>query len=137
MPDPVRACDVQIRVRYAEVDAMGVVHHARYFVYFEIGRTELLRRNGVCYADMERDGLLYVVARAQCRFRAAARYDDLLTLTTRTERLSFVRVDHSYELRRGAELLAEAQTTLALVDREGQPTRLPDELYARLTGREV
>lgn len=127
-------CDIDVRVRYAEVDAMGVLHHSRYFVYFEMGRTELLRHSGVTYADMERAGLFYVVTRLECRFRAPARYDDLLTLTTRATRLSYVRVDHEYVLRRGDRLLAEAQSTLALVDRGGQPTRLPEELYDRLSG---
>lgn len=131
---PVDQCDVEIRVRYAEVDAMGYLHHANYFVYFEIGRTELLRRNGVCYADMEPMGLFYVVAKVECRFRAPARYDDVLTLTTRTVRLSYVRVDHQYALKRADQVLAEANSTLALVGRDGKPTGLPDDLYAKLKG---
>ena len=130
---PINACQIDIRVRYAEVDAMGYLHHARYLVYFEIGRTELLRINGIHYADMERRGLFYVVARAECRFRAPAHYDDLLTLTTQTERLSYVRVDHCYELCHGDTILAQAHTTLALVNQQGTPTRLPDDLYRLLT----
>lgn len=130
---PVESCDVEIRVRYAETDAMGYLHHARYLVYFEIGRTELLRANGLRYADMEQMGLFYVVAKLECRYRAPARYDDVLTLTTRTQRLSLVRVDHTYQLRRGDTILAEAASTLALVGRDGRPTPLPDELYALLT----
>jgi acyl-CoA thioester hydrolase len=113
---------------------MGVLHHARYFVYFEIGRTELLRACGIRYRDLEAQGLFYVVARLDCRFKYPARYDDLLTLTTTTERLSPVRVDHSYELRCDQRLLATANTTLALVARDGRPTGLPDELFAKLTG---
>jgi acyl-CoA thioester hydrolase len=134
VPEPVRSCDVEVRVRYAEVDAMGYVHHARYFVFFEIGRTELLRRSGICYRDLEARRLYYVVVRLECRFRAPARYDDMLTLTTVTERLSPVRVDHSYRLRRGEQLLAEASSTLALVGPDGRPTALPDDIYALLTG---
>ncbi|MBP9026368.1 MAG: acyl-CoA thioesterase [Phycisphaerae bacterium] len=137
VPDPIRTCDVEIRVRYAEVDAMGYVHHARYFVYFEIGRTELLRLNGIRYRDLEARQLYYVVARLECRFKAPARYDDLLTLTTSTERLSPVRVDHSYRLRRGESLLAEAHSTLALVGPDGRPTGLPDDIYAALTGSQA
>ena len=132
--EPIDRCDVEIRVRYAETDAMGYLHHARYLVYFEIGRTELLRANGLCYADMERMGLFYVVAKLECRYRAPARYDDVLTLTTRTARLSHVRVDHEYRLCRDGTLLAEATSTLALVGRDGRPTPLPDELHALLTG---
>lgn len=132
MAEPISRCQIDIRVRYAEVDAMGYLHHARYFVYFEMGRTELLRLNNIRYADMELRGLFYVVARAECRFRAPARYDDLLRLTTQTQRLSYVRVDHRYELRRDETILAEATTTLALVGPDGAPTRLPEDLYDRL-----
>lgn len=134
MSEPVQSCDVEIRVRYAEIDAMGYLHHARYPVYLEIGRTELLRLNGVRYRDLEERGVYYVVARLEVRFKAPARYDDLLVLTTRTERLSGVRVDHSYALRREGQLLAEATTTLACVNREGRVTPLPDDIYATLTG---
>ncbi|MEP0848639.1 MAG: acyl-CoA thioesterase [Phycisphaerae bacterium] len=131
---PVQQCDVQIRVRYAETDAMGYLHHGNYFAYFEVGRTELLRLNGVRYADMEKRGLYYVVARLECRYRAPARYDDLLTLTTTTERLTRIRVDHRYELRRDAQRLAEARSTLVLVGADGKPTVLPDDLYDILVG---
>ncbi len=134
MNEPVASCDIEIRVRYAEVDAMGYVHHANYFVYFEAGRTELLRRNGVRYRDMEERGLCYVVARLECRFRAPARYDDLLTLTTTTERLTPVRVEHNYRLLRENTLLTEARSTLVLVGRDGKPTALPDDLQAALGG---
>jgi len=134
MLEPVPSCDVQIRVRYAETDAMGYLHHARYFVYFEEGRTELLRKNGVRYRDMEERGLCYVVARLECRFRAPAHYDDLLTLTTTTEKLTHVRVEHGYRLARDGTLLAEAKSTLVLVGRDGRPTPLPDDLYDILVG---
>ena len=133
MTAPISRHCVQIRVRYAETDAMGYMHHAQYLVYFEIGRTELLRVNGLCYRDMEARGLFYVVARLDCRFRAPARYDDLLTLTTSTTKLSPLRVDHHYDLKRDGRLLCEANSTLVLVDRHGKPTALPDELYAILS----
>jgi acyl-CoA thioester hydrolase len=134
MSEPVASCQVEIRVRYAETDAMGVLHHAQYFVYFEQGRTELLRLNGVRYRDMEERGIFYVVARLDCRFRAPARYDDLLTLTTTTERLTPVRVEHGYRLARDGRLLAEGHSTLVSVGRDGRPLALPDDLFQRLTG---
>ena len=134
MSKPIQNCQVDIRVRYAETDAMGYLHHAQYFVYFELGRTELLLRNGVRYRDMEERGIFYVVARLECRFRAPARYDDLLTLTTTTERFSPVRVDHSYRLMREGQLLTEARSTLVSVGRDGRPLALPDDLQERLTG---
>ncbi len=134
MTSPVPSCDVEIRVRYAEADAMGYLHHAQYFVYFELGRTELLRRNGVRYRDMEARGVFYVVAKLECRFRAPARYDDLLTLTTATARLTPLLVEHEYRLRNGDRLLTEARSTLVAVGRDGRPHPLPDDLYAQLTG---
>ncbi|MBN2446154.1 MAG: acyl-CoA thioesterase [Phycisphaerae bacterium] len=134
MSQPLATCDIEIRVRYAEVDAMGYLHHARYFVYFEMGRTELLRLCGIRYRDMEERQLFYVVARLDCRYRSPARYDDLLTLTTTTTRLTPFRVDHNYALRRDGRLVAEASSVLALVGRDGHPTRLPDDLYAQLGG---
>ncbi|MFH1745947.1 MAG: thioesterase family protein [Planctomycetota bacterium] len=134
LPEPVESCDIEIRVRYAEVDAMGYVHHARYLVFFEMGRTELLRQNGIRYRDLEDRGLYYVVARLECRYKAPARYDDVLALTTKTRRLSPVRVDHSYALCRDGRLLVEGSSTLACVGRDGRPTGLPPELYNILAG---
>jgi acyl-CoA thioester hydrolase len=132
---PIASCEIEIRVRYSEVDRMGYLHHSRYFEYFEMGRTELLRKNGLRYRDMEERGLYYVVAKLECRFRAPAHYDDVLTLVTETQRLTRVRVDHSYVLRRADALLAEAATTLVSVGEDGRPTTLPDDWYEMLTGR--
>jgi acyl-CoA thioester hydrolase len=134
MGEPVASCDVTIRVRYAETDAMGYLHHARYFVYFEEGRTELLRLNGVRYRDMEARGVFYVVSQLACRFRAPARYDDLVTLTTCTERITPVRVEHGYRLSRDGVLLTEGRSTLVCVGKEGRPRPLPDDLYEMLAG---
>lgn len=134
LSSPPASCEIPIRVRYAETDAMGYLHHAQYFVYFEMGRTELLRLAGIRYRDMEERGLFYVVSKLECRFLAPARYDDELTLLTRTDRLTRVRVDHEYELRCGDTRLTEARSTLALVGRDGRPTLLPDDLYDILTG---
>jgi len=107
---------------------MGFLHHSRFLQYFEIGRVELLRSLGHSYADLERQGVLFVVVRVECRYKAPARYDDELTLTTRVVKQTHVRIDHAYELRRGDELLAEASTTIACVDREGQLRPIPDFL---------
>lgn len=131
MVQPHASCRIEIRVRYAETDAMGYLHHANYFVYFEQGRTELLRQNGVRYRDMEARGVFYVVARLECRFRAPAHYDDLLTLTTTTERQTPLRVEHSYRLERDGRLLAEAHSTLVCVGADGHPRSLPDDLLAQ------
>jgi len=126
MPD--LSCDLNIRVRYVEVDPMGALHHSRFWVYFEMGRTELLRRGGVRYADLEKAGVFFVVAKCAARYLAPARYDDELTLTTRITRTGAARIDHAYELKRAADglLLATAETTIACVDRDGQIIAIPE-----------
>jgi len=128
MAEPVESCQIDIRVRYAEVDQMGVVHHSRYWVYFEMGRTELLRQQGIAYAHLEGDGALFVVAKCSARFLAPARYDEVLALTTRIVKTGAARIDHAYVLRRksDATLLCTAETTLACVDRQGRIMPLPD-----------
>src|SRR5207302_10974263 len=107
--------EITIRVRYAETDRMGLLHHANYLVYFEQARTELLRSLGVAYRDLEDQGYLLVLTRAQVQYRRPAYYDDLLTVRTAVARATSVKVVHRYEVRRGGELLAEGETTLACV----------------------
>ncbi|MBN1846589.1 MAG: acyl-CoA thioesterase, partial [Sedimentisphaerales bacterium] len=91
-------CTIPIRVRYCEVDRMNAVHHSRYAVYFEMGRTELLRANGYDYRALEEQGILLVIAKMEVRFKAPARYDDELELTCRLTRCDRVRIEHEYEL---------------------------------------
>ena len=119
---------IAIRVRYPEVDAMGVLHHSRFLQYFEMGRVELLRSLGHSYAALEREGVFFAVVKAEVRYKAPARYDDELTLLTKITRATHVRYDHAYELRRGDTLLAEATTTIACVDRAGQIRQIPEAL---------
>jgi acyl-CoA thioester hydrolase len=120
--------EVAIRVRYAETDRMGLLHHANYLVYFEQARTELLRRQGVSYKDLEDQGYLLVLTRVEVRYRRPARYDDLVTVRTTVERVTAVRIDHRYEVLCEGQLLAEGSSTLACVDRTGRPQALPDFL---------
>lgn len=117
--------DIQVRVRYAETDKMGLLHHANYLVYFEQGRTELLRPLGKSYKEMEDQGYFLVLHKIEVRYRRPARYDDLLTLRTSVSRVTPVRIDHKYELMRDGELLAEGSSTLACVDRDGRLQALP------------
>src|SRR5436190_18038564 len=119
---------ITIRVRHPEVDAMGYLHHSRYLQYFEMGRVELLRRLGFSYADLERQGVFFVVVKVEVRYKAPARYDEELTLVTRLVKQTHVRYDHAYELRRGQTLLAEGATTIACVGRDGQLTQIPESL---------
>ena len=120
--------EIEIRVRYSETDAMGRLHHANYLDYFEMGRTEQLRSLGQTYREFEASGLLLVVTKMAVTYRASASYDDLLTLRTTTQRVTTVRIDHTYEVFRDAELIANASSTLACVDRNGRIQRLPDWL---------
>ena len=107
---------------------MGYLHHSRYLQYFEIGRVELLRSIGFSYAELERQGVFFVVVKVECKYRAPARYDEELQLTTRVDRQTHVRIDHSYELKRGDALLAEASSTIACVDRQGKVCQIPEFL---------
>jgi acyl-CoA thioester hydrolase len=120
--------EISIRVRYAETDRMGLLHHANYLVYFEQGRTELLRSMGYAYRDLEDQGYLLVLTKVEVKYRSPARYDDLLTLRTTVIRTTAVRIDHRYELLRDGTLLAEGTSTLACVDREGRVQALPEFL---------
>ncbi len=117
---------ITIRVRYPEVDGMGYLHHSRFLQYFEMGRVEFLRAQGVSYADLEKQGAFFVVVKAECKYKAPARYDDELTLVTRLVKRTHVRIDHAYELKRGATVIAEASTTIACVDREGRLRQIPE-----------
>jgi acyl-CoA thioester hydrolase len=119
---------IPIRVRYCETDSMGCLHHSQFFNYFEQGRTELLRAQGGNYREIEESGLFLVVVRLQCSYHSPARYDDELTLMTRVENVSAVKIDHSYRLMRGEQLLATATSTLACVDKDGKVARLPDSI---------
>ena len=119
---------LQLRVRYPDADPMGYLHHSIYLQYFEMGRIELLRSLGHSYADLERQGVFFVVVKVEVRYRAPARFDDELTLMTKVVKQTHVRIDHAYELRKGEMLLAEATTTIACVDRNGELTQIPDFL---------
>lgn len=120
--------EIKIRVRYAETDRMGLLHHANYLVYFEEGRTELLRAQGFTYRDIEDQGYYLVLTKLQVRYRRPAYYDDLLILRTTIVRTTMVKIEHKYELLRDGMLLAEGETTLGCVDHEGQVQPLPDSL---------
>ena len=122
----------RVRVRYAETDQMGVVYYANYFVWFEIGRTDLLRQNGWSYREMEVDGYSLPVIDAQCAYKASAKYDDEIEVRTSGGMVSPVRVKFSYEVVRTADrlLLATGSTVHATLDRDGKPCRLPERVRA-------
>ena len=119
---------IHIRVRCADTDATGFLHHAKYLVYFEEGRTELARLRGLSYREMEDRGYLMVLTRVRVSYHQPARLDDLLLLRTTVARTTAFKLEHHYELFRADVLLAEAESTLACVDREGKAQPLPEFL---------
>ena len=134
MADEGRVYRTQVRVRYAETDRMGLLHHSRYFVLLEMARTEALREHGLTYRELEDSGCFLVVAKAECAYRAPAMYDDMLTIETRVTRMTLTRIEHSYRILRESDgvLLAEAKTTLASVDKQGNIQAIPDVLQGKL-----
>jgi len=124
-----------IRVIYGDTDQMGVVYYANYLRYFEAGRNELIRARGLRYRDFEtRFGLRLPVAEAQVRYRAPARYDDLLTVETSLAEVKRASARFGYRIVREGEIVATGHTVHACVDLEGRIRRMPPELLARLAG---
>ena len=122
--------ETRMRVRYAETDQMGVVYHANYFVWFEVGRVELLRQLGFSYRDMEQnDGCAIAVIDARCRYKAPAHYDDEVIVRTYLKHIRESMVRFEYELLRAADgtLLAEGDTTHIVVDPEMKKVPLPEK----------
>jgi acyl-CoA thioester hydrolase len=119
-----------LRVRYSETDKMGVVYYANYFVWFEVGRTDLLRQSGWNYREMETEGFVLPVIEAQCTYREPAKYDDEIEVRTTGEMLSPVRVKFTYQIVRPADAatLASGTTVHATLDRNGRPCRLPERV---------
>ena len=119
-----------VRVRYAETDKMGVVYYANYFVWFEVGRADLLRSLGWTYREMEHAGIALPVIEAHCDYRRPARYDDEIEIRTRGRMLSPIRMEFTYEVaRRGDEtVVASGRTVHAALDAAGKPCRLPDRI---------
>ena len=120
----------RVRVRYAETDKMQVAYYANYFVWFEVGRCELLRTLGRSYRELEATGLMLPVIEAHCEYRRPARYDDDLTILTRGSLLSPARVLFDYEVQRPSDQVVTAvgRTVHAAVDHDGRPTRLQPEI---------
>jgi acyl-CoA thioester hydrolase len=121
-------CESRLRVRYAETDQMGVVYHANHFIWFEIGRVELMRQLGFVYRDMEREhGCFIPVVDARCRYKAPARYDDEIIVRTHLKNVRESVIHFGYELVRASngELLAEGETTHMILDAKMKAASLP------------
>jgi acyl-CoA thioester hydrolase len=132
----VTAHETTVRVRYDEVDRMGLAHHSHYLDYFEQGRTELLRSVGRTYRDLEDAGLLLVVAAVEVRYLRPALYDDVLTVRTRAADVGGARLTFEYEVDRPSDgaRIAVGKTVLASTDRAGKPVRMPADVR-ELLGR--
>jgi acyl-CoA thioester hydrolase len=127
----VHAHTIAIVPRYAETDKAGVVHHSVYSVWFEMGRTELLRANGLAYKDLEAAGVFFVVAEMKIKYRQPAHYDEQLLLETACSKVTASRVEHVYRLTRPdtGVLLTEGSTVLACVGPDGKVRRIPMFMY--------
>jgi acyl-CoA thioester hydrolase len=122
--------ETAVRVRYAETDQMGVVYHANYFTWFEVGRVEWCRQNGFEYKKMEiEDDSFIVVAEARCRYKRPARFDDLLTVRTRVEESKRRTVKFAYEIvdQASGEVIAIGDTVHVICDKLGRPKSLPEK----------
>lgn len=124
---------IRVVPRYAETDQAGVVHHSVFPVWFEMGRTELLRVNGLAYTALEAAGVFFVIAEIHVKHRRPAYYDDKLELETFCSKVTAGAIEHKYRLTRPGDstLLAEATTLLACVSSEGKIRRVPKFMYPK------
>lgn len=126
--------ETQVRVRYGETDKMGYVYYGNYPLYFEIGRTELMRSFGYSYHKIEEMGIMLPVKTLDIKYHKAAKYDDLLTIKTSIKELPGVRITFYYEIyNEDNELLNEGSTMLIFIDAESRrPRKAPDDIIERL-----
>ncbi len=132
---PSPECFMPHRVSYGETDTMGVLYYAEYLHIFERSRSEYIRARGISYAEVEAQGIFFPVREAQCRYRASARYDDLIIIRAGIAewgRASFTFVYEIYNEDK-SRILAEGMTQHAVVNREGRPCALPAELRKQLS----
>lgn len=122
----------QVTVRYSETDMMGIVYHAAYLPWFEIGRTTMMKEIGVPYTRLEADGYRLPVLEVSAKYIRPALYDDTLTVLTALREKPSLRIRVDYEVRRGDELLATGASLHAFVDRKGRPVRPPAWAIARM-----
>jgi len=122
---------ITIVPRYCETDQAGVVHHTVYQMWFEMGRTELLRANGMAYKNLEKSGIYFVVTTLTAKYLRPAYYDEQLHLTTTCSNITNARIDHEYQLKNPETgiILAEGSSTLACLDSDGKIRRIPDFMY--------
>jgi acyl-CoA thioester hydrolase len=119
--------EIDIEVRYAETDQMGVVHHANYLIWFELARTELCARSGLHYRRIEEAGYFLVVTQVELKYRQGARYGDRVRLSCELEHLGTRGMRFRYEVRRQSELLTSGRTHHIWVEAaSARPCRIPE-----------
>lgn len=125
-----------LRVRYAETDAMGVVYHTNYIIWFEVGRGELSRAMGMDYRAWEAGGMFLPVVEVSCRYRSSARYGNLVTVSTWVEqaRSRTITFGYAVHLDEDGRLLATGHTTHVCVDRSGSPVQIPAAWRRQMVG---
>jgi acyl-CoA thioester hydrolase len=119
---------IQLRVRYDECDPMGFLHHANYLKYFEVARTDLYRSQGGSYREFEESGMFVVVAKVACQYHQPARYDDVLDVVVKIERITEAKIEQSYLVERADQKIVSGAVTLAVIDRQGRLQRVPESL---------
>ncbi|MBX3228725.1 MAG: acyl-CoA thioesterase [Labilithrix sp.] len=127
--DPVKATSaMEVRVRFAETDLMGIVHHSSYLLYFEAGRVEWLRSRGVTYADWAAKGVHLPVVDVNVSYKSPARFDDLVTVETALTELRSASLKFGYRVKRGDQLLVVGETRLACIDDASNLLRIPEPM---------
>ncbi|MBK9153812.1 MAG: acyl-CoA thioesterase [Chloracidobacterium sp.] len=131
--------ETEIRVRYAETDKMGIVHHSNYLIWFEAGRSDLCRARGFSYKEMEEnDNALMVVAETYCRYKSPAFYEDILMIRTRVAEIRSRSIRFVYEIFRPSDgtLLAEGETLHLVTDQNKKVRQIPETYRERLAAEE-
>lgn len=134
MPNPLYCHEIQLRVRYAETDQMGIVYYGNYAQYFEVGRVEWLRKFGISYKSMEEEGLMLPVVSLSVKYKKPARYDDLIKVKTQLVKLPSASIEFDYEITNElGEILTLGNTVLVFMDvNKNRPTKCPEYLLDKL-----
>ena len=130
-----RIHESQIRVRYEETDQMGVVYYAKYFVWFEVARTDYLRSVGLAYRDLESGGTYLMVAGASCVYKSPARYDDLVSVQCWVSSMKNSSMTFDYRVFVNKRLVASGETVIVATNKQGKPIRIPQDLRDRIASR--
>lgn len=128
--------EIELRVRYQETDRMGVVYYGNYFVWFEVARTELFRKHGLSYVDMEKEGFRLMVVDARCSYKKSATYDDLVRIRTNIKNTKNTSIGFSYEVFCNDALIARGETEHVFTDANGKPVRIPEVVKEKLIAKE-